>query len=190
MTMNKIQDIDNHIIADVAARIERLIADARIVDRPCDADEARVMHGAIKKVTGDLEQFGFNTAISALMIYVNEFSARAEMPREAAEQFVKLLSVFAPHLGEELWQMLGHTDTIAYEPWPRWDENALKVSEVEILVQILGKPRARLMMPVGADRAQMEQLALADAGVQAALDGRTVRKVICVPGRLVNIVVG
>ncbi len=168
----------------------RLIADARIVDRPCDADEARVMHGAIKKVTGDLEQFGFNTAISALMIYVNEFSARAEMPREAAEQFVKLLSVFAPHLGEELWQMLGHTDTIAYEPWPRWDENALKVSEVEILVQILGKPRARLMMPVGADRAQMEQLALADAGVQAALDGRTVRKVICVPGRLVNIVVG
>ena len=168
----------------------RLIADARIVDRPCDADEARVMHGAIKKVTGDLEQFGFNTAISALMIYVNEFSARSEMPREAAEQFVKLLSVFAPHLGEELWQMLGHTDTIAYEPWPRWDENALKVSEVEILVQILGKPRARLMMPVGADRAQMEQLALADAGVQAALGGRTVRKVICVPGRLVNIVVG
>ncbi len=168
----------------------RLIADARIVDRPCDADEARVMHGAIKKVTGDLEQFGFNTAISALMIYVNEFSARSEMPREAAEQFVKLLSVFAPHLGEELWQILGHTDTIAYEPWPRWDENALKVSEVEILVQILGKPRARLMMPVGADRAQMEQLALADAGVQAALGGRTVRKVICVPGRLVNIVVG
>ncbi len=168
----------------------RLIADARIVERPCDADEARVMHGAIKKVTGDLEQFGFNTAISALMIYVNEFAARSEMPQEAAEQFVKLLSVFAPHLGEELWRMLGHTDTIAYEPWPQWDENALKVSEVEILVQILGKPRARLMMPVGADREQMEQLALADAGVQVALNGRTVRKVICVPGRLVNIVVG
>ncbi len=171
-------------------RAFRLVADTRILERPCSDDELRILNTAIKKVTCDLEQFSFNTAISALMIFVNEFSARSGLPREAAEQFVKLLSVFAPHLGEELWQLLGHSGTIAYEPWPEWDEDALKVREVEILVQIQGKPRVRMMMPAGSDRAEMERLALANPDVAAALGGRPVRKVICVPDRLVNIVAG
>ncbi|MBQ4106193.1 MAG: leucine--tRNA ligase [Lentisphaeria bacterium] len=170
-------------------RAWRLIREQAIVDRPCDAEEARIMHAAIKKVTFDLEHFGFNTAISALMVFVNDFSARKELPREAAEAFVKMLAVFAPHIGEELWESLGHDDTVAYEPWPVYDENALKVSETEILIQILGRPKARLMMPVGAGRDEMEKLALAAAEVQEAIAGRTVVKVICVPDRLVNIVV-
>ncbi|MBQ7393424.1 MAG: leucine--tRNA ligase [Lentisphaeria bacterium] len=170
-------------------RAWRLIDSAVIVDRPCNADEARSMHTAIKKVSRDVEDFGFNTAISSLMVFCNDFSAAAEVPREAAEAFVKMLAIFAPHVGEELWEKLGHNDTIAYEPWPVWDEAALKVNEVEVLVQILGKPKARIMMPVGIDKAEMEKLALADAAVQDAIAGRPVRKLICVPGRLVNIVV-
>ena len=170
-------------------RAWRLLDEAAVADRPCDRDEARIMHQAIKKVTFDLDHFGFNTAISALMVFANEFGGRKELPREAAEAFVKLLSVFAPHLGEELWEKLGHSATIAYEPWPVCDEAALQVDEVEILVQVLGKPKARLMIPVGADRAAMEKLALADAAVQAAVAGRQIVKVIVVPGRLINIVV-
>ena len=100
-----------------------------------------------------------------------------------------MLAIFAPHVGEELWEKLGHDNTIAYEAWPVWDEAALTVNEVEVLVQVLGKPKARLMMPVGIDKAEMEKLALADATVQEAIAGRPVRKTICVPGRLVNIVV-
>ena len=170
-------------------RAWRLIDSAVIVDRPCNADEARSMHTAIKKVSRDVEDFGFNTAISSLMVFCNDFSSAAEMPREAAEAFVKMLAIFAPHVGEELWEKLGHDNTIAYEAWPVWDEAALTVNEVEVLVQVLGKPKARLMMPVGIDKAEMEKLALADATVQEAIAGRPVRKTICVPGRLVNIVV-
>jgi leucyl-tRNA synthetase len=170
-------------------RAWRLIDSAVIVDRPCNADEARSMHTAIKKVSRDVEDFGFNTAISSLMVFCNDFSAAKELPREAAEAFVKMLAIFAPHIGEELWEKLGHDNTIAYEAWPVWDEAALVVNEVEVLVQILGKPKARLMMPVGVDKAEMEKLALADATVQEAIAGRPVRKTICVPGRLVNIVV-
>ena len=170
-------------------RAWRLIDSAVIVDRPCNADEARSMHSAIKKVSLDVEDFGFNTAISSLMVFCNDFSSAKELPREAAEAFVKMLAIFAPHVGEELWEKLGHDNTIAYEAWPVWDEAALKVNEVEVLVQILGKPKARLMMPVGVDKAEMEKLALADAAVQDVIAGRPVRKVICVPGRLVNIVV-
>ena len=170
-------------------RAWRLINEQPIVDRPCDGDEARILHTAIKKVTFDLDHYGFNTAISALMVFVNDFAARKDLPREAAEAFVKMLAVFAPHIGEELWSILGHEGTIAYEAWPVCDESALKVTETEILIQILGRPKARLMMPVGTDRAEMEKRALADAEVQAAIAGRAVVKVICVPERLVNIVV-
>ena len=166
----------------------RLIAESRIVERPLTADERRVLHATIKKVTEDLEAFSFNTAISQLMIFLNEFSRNPELPREAAEVYVQLLSVFAPHLGEELNEMLGHPESIAYRPWPEWDEAALKVETCEILVQVLGKPRARLQMAVDASREEMEKQALADPAVIAALGGKPVKKVICVPGRLVNIV--
>ena len=170
-------------------RAWRLIAQSEIVDVPCTPEQLRVLHATIRKVSQDLDTFNFNTAISQLMIFLNEFSKCDRVPREAAEKFVLLLSPFAPHIGEELWSTLGHAETLAYEPWPVWDEKVLEVNEVEILVQVLGKPKARLMMPVDADQEAASKLALAAPEVQAALGGKPVRKVIYVPKRLVNIVI-
>ncbi|MDD3118673.1 MAG: leucine--tRNA ligase [Victivallales bacterium] len=171
-------------------RAYRLIAAGRIEDRTMTSDELRVLHGTIKKVGEDTETLNFNTAISQMMVFVNEFFKAATMPREAAEAFVKLLAPYAPHLGEELWAILGHNDTITYEAWPRYDAKYLHVAEVEILVQVLGKPRARIMMPAAVDEDTMKKMALENADVVKAIAGKTVRKVICVPGRLVNLVVG
>ena len=166
----------------------RMLNDIAIVDRAPDADENRVMHTAIKKVSEDLEAFGFNTAISAMMVMLNEFAQKEQIPREVAENYVKMLAVFAPHIGEELWQLLGHNDSIAYEPWPVFDEAKTTVSEVEVLVQLCGKPRVRMMMPAGADAETMQQLAMENPEVKAFLEGKTIRKLFSVPGRLVNIV--
>ena len=170
-------------------RAWRLVAQSEIVDAPCTPEQLRVLHATIRKVSQDLDTFNFNTAISQLMIFLNEFSKCDRVPREAAEKFVLLLSPFAPHIGEELWSTLGHAETLAYEPWPVWDEKVLEVNEVEILVQVLGRPKARLMMPVDADQEAASKLALAAPEVQAALGGKPVRKVIYVPKRLVNIVI-
>ncbi len=169
-------------------RAFRMVSENTIVDRPCTKDEARVLHATIKKVSADLDTFGFNTAISQMMVFVNEFANAKELPREAAEAFVKMLACFAPHAGEELWQILGHNDTVAYEPWPQYDEKFLVIDEKEILVQVLGKPKARIMISVSATKEEMEQLALANPDVQKAIAGKDVKKIIIVPGRLINIV--
>ena len=167
----------------------RMVMDQPIVDRAPTADELRLLHATIKKVTNDLETLNINTAISQLMIFVNAFAGEGkELPREAAETFVLLLSPIAPHVCEELWEYLGHNESLAYEPWPKFDEKHLAVDEVEILVQVLGKPKARIMVPADANDDVLREAALADAKVQAAIAGKTVRKVICVKGRLVNIV--
>jgi leucyl-tRNA synthetase len=167
----------------------RMIAEQPITDDPMTAEQLRVLHTAIKKVTDDLEVMGFNTAISAMMIFVNAFSgSNKPLPREAAEKYVLLLAPFAPHLCEELWESLGHANTLAYEPWPQYEERFLKVAEVEVLVQVLGKPKARVMMPADADEPTMQALALQQESIQAALAGKTIKKVVCVPGRLINIV--
>ena len=169
-------------------RAHRVLTGA-IADAPCSGELARLLHGTVKKVSQDIESFDFNTAISALMVLLNELAKGDSVPREAAETFTLLLAPFAPHLAEELWQTLGHAETLAYEPWPTWDEALLKVSEQEILVQLLGKPKARLMLPVGCDEATARGIVLADETVKAALAGREIRKFIMVPGRLVNLVV-
>ena len=169
-------------------RAWRMIVCAEITDNACSDEQRRILHATIKKVGEDIETFGFNTAISQMMIFVNEFSKSDKIPREAAETFVKLLAPFAPHIGEEMWAELGHEDTIAYEPWPEFKEEYLKIDEAEVLIQILGRPKARIMMPTAADAGEMEKIALADEHIQKAIEGKTVRKVICVPGRLVNIV--
>jgi leucyl-tRNA synthetase len=167
----------------------RMVTEQPIVDAPTEGERHRLLHATIKKVTDDLETMSFNTAISQMMIFINEFSGNGKpLPREAAETYVLLLAPFAPHLCEELWECLGHNDTLAYAPWPAYDEAALAVSEVEVLVQVLGKPKARVMMPAGADEETMKTLALVQEPVQSALAGKTVRKVICVPDRLINIV--
>jgi len=167
----------------------RMVLDQPVVDDAPTAGQRRVLHATIKKVTDDLETMNFNTAISQMMIFINEFSGNAKpLPREAAEAYVLLLAPFAPHLCEELWESLGHKESLAYAPWPTYNEAYLKVDEVEVLVQVLGKPKARVMMPNGADEATMQRLALEQQPVQDAITGKTVRKVICVPNRLINIV--
>lgn len=148
----------------------------------------RVYHETVKKVTEDFEGLRFNTAISQMMVFVNEAYKQDSLPFNLMEGFVKLLSPVAPHLTEELWEVLGHTDTLAYASWPTFDENKLTVDEVEIVVQVNGKLRAKISIPAEATREEMQDIAMAHEKIEGQLEGKTIRKVIAVPGKLVNIV--
>ncbi|ALS21258.1 MULTISPECIES: leucine--tRNA ligase [Paenibacillus] len=150
----------------------------------------RVWHRTIKKVTEDFEALRFNTAISQLMIFVNEAYKTDRLPKAAMEHFVQLLSPLAPHLAEELWEKLGHNDTVTYEPWPTYDEAWTVDNEVEIVVQVNGKIIERATVAADADEASMRELAVNLDKVKDATAGKTVRKVIVVKGKLVNIVAG
>lgn len=150
----------------------------------------RTWHKTLKKVTEDFEQLRFNTAISQLMIFINDAYKQDVLPREAMENFVQMLSPLAPHLAEELWQLLGHEGTISYVAWPAYDEAWTVDAEVEIVVQVNGKIVGRAMVAQGLGKEELEAQALALPNVAAALEGKTVRKVIAVPGKLVNIVAG
>ncbi len=166
----------------------RLLNDFEIVEEPMTRDQLRILHQTIKKVGDDIETLDLNTAVSQMMIFTNEFSRFSKIPLEAAESFVKILSPFAPHICEELWEMLGHENSIASEPWPAYREEFLKLDEIEILVQIKGKPKARMMMPSDISQEEMRNLALSNPDVQKEMAGRKIIKIISVPGRLVNIV--
>ncbi|MBQ6474510.1 MAG: class I tRNA ligase family protein, partial [Victivallales bacterium] len=126
---------------------------------------------------------------SQLMILLNDLAKLPKRNRQAIESFILLLSPMAPHIAEELWARLGHTSTLAYEKWPTFDENKMKVSSLEILVQVNGKPKARIMMPADADQNTMQALAKENQSVQQAISGKSIAKAIAVPGRLVNFVV-
>lgn len=145
-------------------------------------------HRTIKKVTEDYEQLRFNTAISQMMIFVNEAYKADHVPKQAMKDFVQLLSPIAPHLAEELWQRLGHQQTISYEPWPTYDEALTVDDEIEIVIQLNGKIVERMFVSKETDREQLQHIALKQEKVSQALEGKTVRKVIAVPGKLVNIV--
>ena len=148
----------------------------------------KVYNETIKKVTEDFDNMHFNTAISQMMVFVNEAYKVDEISIEYAKGLVKVLSPIAPHIAEELWEKLGETDTIAYTEWPTFDESKLVEDEVEILVQVLGKPKARIMMDPTLSKDEVEKIALNDEKVKEAIEGKTIRKVIVVPGKLVNIV--
>lgn len=163
---------------------------AKIVDGEGSDEFKRTWHKTIKKVTEDFEALRFNTAISQLMIFVNEAYKTDIVPKAAAEDFVQLLSPLAPHLAEELWERLGHNETVTYEPWPTYDEAWTVDAEVEIVVQVNGKIVDRTKISKDMDQAAMQEHALALPNVKQAVEGKTVRKVIAVPGKLVNIVVG
>ncbi|MBN1864557.1 MAG: leucine--tRNA ligase [Victivallales bacterium] len=167
----------------------RMFAEKDISARALTREELRTLHSTIKKVSEDTESLDFNTAISQMMIFVNEFGGKPDLPLEAAEAFVKLLAPYAPHIAEELWESLGHSGSIAYEQWPQHDEQFLAVDQVEILVQIQGKPCKKMNIPAASSQDDMKSLALDDPDVAKALAGKEVRKIIAVPGRLVNIVV-
>ncbi|OGV76198.1 MAG: leucine--tRNA ligase [Lentisphaerae bacterium RIFOXYB12_FULL_65_16] len=158
-------------------------------DAPVSREQERLLHATIKKVTDDIEGLAFNTAISQLMIFVNEFGRAEPRNRRAMETFVLLLSPLAPHLAEELWQRLGHPDSLAYESWPTYDPALLVADQVEIVVQVCGKVRARMSVPADATEAQLRDVALKNEQVAEAIAGKTIVKVIAVPGRLVNVVV-
>ncbi len=155
-----------------------------------DQDTVRILHQTIKKVTLDIEAFAFNTAISQMMILVNHLTRLAARPKTALEPLILILSPFAPHLCEELWQKLGHTKSLAYEPWPAYDEQLTKEKQVELAVQVLGKIKDRIVVAADASEQAIEQAALANEKVQAAIAGKTVKKVIIVKSRLVNLIIG
>ena len=123
------------------------------------------------------------------MEFVNFFTAQDGRPRTCMEAFVLMLSPMAPHLSEELWQVLGHKDSLAYEPWPEYDEEFTREQSIEYPIQVNGRLRGHLTAPVSAGNEELEQAALADAKVQRYIEGSTVRKIIIVPGKLINIVV-
>lgn len=149
----------------------------------------KIYHQTVKKVTEDFEGLRFNTAISQMMVFINECYKADSIPKKYVEGFVKLLSPICPHMTEELWQIItGSNQSIAYEAWPAYDEAKLVDDEVEIVIQINGKVKAKLMVPADANKDALEQLAMEDSQVKEQIDGKQVRKVIAVPGKLVNIV--
>ena len=145
---------------------------------------ARTVHG----VTQDIEEMQFNTAISKLMVFVRDIVKAGPLPRDAAETFLLLLAPFAPHLAEELWQRLGHAASLAREPWPTADAALLVEDTLTLAVQVNGKRRSEIRVPRDAGEAAVRAIALEDAAVTRHLDGREPKKVIVVPGRLVNVV--
>ena len=157
-------------------------------DAPGD-ETKRLVHKTIKKVTEDIEHMRFNTAISAMMILVKHLGSLPRAPRESAKALALLVSPFAPHIGEELWQRLGAKDLLAYEPWPTFDPDLVKDDVIEIGVQVNGKARASVQIAVDADEETAKAAALADPKVQSFTNGKTIKKVIYVKGRILNLIV-
>ena len=153
-------------------------------------DTIRLLHQTIKKVGEDIEQLAFNTAISQMMIFVNHLGKQAVRAKSVVEKFVLILSPFAPHIAEELWEKLGHGGTLAYEPWPEYDAELVKEKEVELAVQVMGKIKDRIVVAADASEEEIKQKALASEKVMAAMAGKEPKKVIVIKSRLVNIVVG
>ena len=169
-------------------RIYRLYESGKIKDEE-NKNLEKIYHQTVKKVTTDFESLGFNTAISQMMIFINAVYKEEVFPKEYAEGFVKLLNPVAPHIGEELWEMLGHDNTIAFEAWPTWNESLLGEAEKEIAVQVNGKVRATVKIAVDEAEDSIKEKALAEENVKRHIEGKEVVKVIVIKGKIVNIVV-
>lgn len=174
-------------------RVWRLIVDeeGKMRDRITTINDGRltkVYHQTVKKVTEDMVNLHFNTAISQLMVFVNEANKVDALPYEYVEGFVQLLAPIAPHIGEELWQILGNEESLTYVPWPTYDEAALVEDEVEVVFQVNGKLRGKQNVARGLSKEELEQIAMNHEAVKEFIEGKTVRKVIAVPDKLVNIV--
>ena len=156
-----------------------------------DGKLTKIYHQTVKKVTSDFESLGFNTAIAQMMVFVNEVYKNGTCPREYAEGFIKMLSCITPHVGEEMWQLLGHDKTIAYEPWPSYDEAKCKDAEVNIAVQVNGKMRGTVLMDADLPDEQVIANATADEKIAKFLakQGGSIVKTIVVKNKLVNLIV-
>jgi leucyl-tRNA synthetase len=170
------------------------VASPIVQDAAPDKAQLKVIHAAIKKVGEDIESLGFNTAISQMMIYVNAFTNANPRPRTAIRTLLQLLNPFAPHLTEELWERLGFDEAggrpLAAEPWPVFDERYLIEDEIEIVLQVNGKLRDKIVVPKDASKEEIEAAARNSAKIAEWTAGKEIRKVVVVPGRLVNLVVG
>jgi leucyl-tRNA synthetase len=178
-------------------RVWRMIIDDRaetktlnesIVDTAPTDEQLRVLHKTIKAVSQDIENLSFNTAIARLMEFVNYFTKQSARPRSIMSKFILILSPLAPHIAEELWAILGHKQTLAYEPWPTFDESLTVDQSVEIPISIQGKLRSKINIARGMSNDEVEKIALLDERIAELLVGKTVKKVIIVPDRMVNIV--
>jgi leucyl-tRNA synthetase len=171
-------------------RAEDVCLSEAVSDAAPQRDTQRLLHQTIQKVTDDLDGMRFNTAIAAMMEFSNHLTRLEVRPRAVLEPFVLLLSPFAPHLAEELWRALGHSQTLAYEPWPKYDPVLAKADEIVVAVQVNGKLRSRVTVPADIDDAGLKEAALADERIREVLASKQVRKVFVVPRKLVNVVVG
>jgi leucyl-tRNA synthetase len=176
------------MIVDESAETMQLSPKVALNEIASNDEQLRVLHKTIQSVTQDMENLGFNTAISRLMEFVNYFTGEESRPRICMESFVLLLSPMAPHICEELWRTLGHSDSLICEPWPVFDARHVQETVIEIPIQINGKIRGRIAAPVNATDSDLEQAALADPRVKKFLEGRAVRKVVIVPKKLISIV--
>jgi leucyl-tRNA synthetase len=169
--------------------VDEQTGEVHVVDEPADAETERLLHRTIDVVRTEVEALRFNTAIAKLIELNNHLTKRGSTPRPVAEAVVLMAAPFVPHVGEELWRRLGHEGTLTYEPFPTADPAQLVDDTVEYPVQVNGKVRGHITVAADADAAAVEAAALADARVAAAIDGATPKKVIVVPGRMVNVVI-
>ena len=161
----------------------------QLTDEKPSAEALKSLHKLIKKVSGDIETFSYNTSVAAFMICVNELTSMKCRAREIYEPLIVLLAPFAPHIAEELWHVLGHDTTVCDAQWPTWNEEYLKESTVKYAVSFNGKSRYTIEVPADADEEEVKRIALADAGAERWLDGKQPRKIIFVKNKLVNVVV-
>jgi leucyl-tRNA synthetase len=169
-------------------KAEELTLNAAICDDDPTDEQTRVLHKTIKAVQNDIESLSFNTAIARMMEFVNFFTKQSKRPKSIMNPFLVILSPFAPHLAEELWSRLGNSDSLAYGPWPKYDESLTVDQMVEIPVQINGKNKAKMMAERGTKPDDLIAAAKEIEKIASLLDGKTIRKEIAVPDRLVNIV--
>ncbi|WP_303823945.1 leucine--tRNA ligase [Ruminococcus flavefaciens] len=169
-------------------RVWNFFTEAENLTEENDGALTKVYHQTVKKVTDDFEKLAFNTAISQMMIFVNAVYKNGNCPREYAEGLIKMLSCITPHMGEEIWNIMGHNDTIAFESWPTYDDELCKEDTIEIVVQVNGKVKAKLNIAVDEDKDSVMEMALSDDKVKESIDGKTIIKQIYVPNKLVNIV--
>jgi leucyl-tRNA synthetase len=161
----------------------------RATDAKPGDETLRLVHKTIKKVTEDIEALSFNTAISAMMVLTNHLNGLEAVPRDAAEKLALILSPFAPHIAEELWSQLGHSGSLAHVAWPAFDPALVVDDVIELPVQVNGKVRGKVTLKKDASEAEAKELGLAADGVGAAIAGKPIKKVIYVPGRILNLVV-
>ena len=161
-----------------------------VQDVPMTSEQEFILHSTIKKIGEDIEGMHFNTAISQMMIFVNEFYKYKQKPREAMEKFVLCLTPFAPHIAEELWHLLGHNESVTLQSYPEFDEKKAVKNQIEMVVQVNSKIRGKFACELDLTQEEVEARAKEDEKVQSYLEGKQVRKVIFVQNKIINFIVG